>query len=430
MSDSATRDRMLLEVKRAAAPFTLYVLLVIGALLVAANIVGNLTGTKPWQSYDQYQVAFTDVKGVQAGATSLRLAGIEVGNVGATNIVDGRPVLTLNLESKYAPLYRNARLQVRPVTALEDMYVDIVSRGTKSAGVLGPDDVLPASQTVSPVEISHVLDVFDANTRQRLTTLLDELGAGLSGNGGVQLRAGFEAIAPFLSVADRMTAAMAAQRTELAALIHNFGGISQELDGRDQQLRQFVDYANATLGELAQTSGPFAGTIQVLPGTLSAMSSAFSELRTAENSLDPALRSLGPVAAALPGGLNALGSFSRAATPALRALLPAAHQLEPLARVLKPTSQSLAGALRSLRPEAPQLNRITGLVADGNCLTYTGQFLNRVISMTKFGQTKDNIAQARANARVDFGNLSSTGRPPGWRIAPICYSTAKGAPTS
>jgi ABC-type transporter Mla subunit MlaD len=369
------------------------------------------------------------VKGVQSGSTTLRLAGVDVGNIAATKVVNGRAVLTLNLESQYAPLYRNAQIEVRPVTPLEDMYVDIVSRGTKSAGVLTPDDVLPVTRTVSPVEISSVLDAFDTNTRQRLSALLDELGAGLSANGGAELRNSFEAVAPFLVVADKMTAAMARQRTELASLVHNFGGISQELDVRDVQMQQFVSYANSTLGELAKTSGPFAATIQALPRTLSTMSSAFSELRTAEGSLDPALRSLGPVAAALPAGLDALTNFSQAATPALKALLPAANQLRPLAGVLKPTSQSLAGAFTSLRPEAPDLNRITTLAAQGNCLTYLGQFLNRVISLTKFGDGVDNIAQARADVSVDLGNLSSATRPVSWRIAPICYHEPNGAPT-
>ena len=429
MSSSATRDRLKLEIKRAAGPGLLYVLLVIGGLLTAADIIGNLSGAKPWISYTPYRVAFTDVKGVQPGTTPLRLAGVEVGNISAASIHGGRPVLTLNLESQYAPLYRDARVAIRPVTPLDDMYVDIVSRGHRRAGVLGSGQILPASDTIAPVEISNALDVFDANTRARVSTVLNQLGAGLSGNGGQELESSFAAIAPFLSVADRMTRAMAQQRTELASLVHNFGGISQELDLRDTQMRQFVRYADATLAELAQNNGPFAATIRVLPGTLQSMSSAFSELRTAETSLDPALRSLGPVAGALPGGLTALADFSQNATPALRALRPAALALRPLAQVLRPTSQSLAGAFTQLRTEAPQINRITALPARGNCLTYLGQFLNRVISMTKFGVGKDNVANARANVRIDFGNLGKLSRPPGWRIAPICYSLTPGAPT-
>ena len=56
---SATRDRLKLELKRAAAPGLLYVLLVIAGIAVAADIIGNLTGTKPWNSYTVYRASFT-----------------------------------------------------------------------------------------------------------------------------------------------------------------------------------------------------------------------------------------------------------------------------------------------------------------------------------------------------------------------------------
>jgi ABC-type transporter Mla subunit MlaD len=421
MSRSATRDRLKLELKRASGPGLLYVLLIIAGLLVAADIVSNLSGTKPWQSYAKYQVAFTDVKGVLPGSTTLRIAGVDVGTVTGSQLVDGRPVLTLSLQKQYAPLYRDASLRIRPVTALEDMYVDITSRGRKSAGALNGAEILPATQTTSPVQISSVLDTLDANTRTRIGTLLDQLGAGLS-DGGVHLRASFEAIAPFLVVADRMSSALAQRRVELARLVHNFAGLSHLLALRDTQLSGLVRNADSTLAALARNNAPFAATIQELPGTLASMSSAFTKLRTAEGALDPALRSLGPVAKALPSGLDALSHFSQDATPALNALRPAVRQLRPLAQVLEPTSQALAGAFNQLQPEAPQLDRITALAARPACLTYIGQFLNRVISLTKFGHGKNNIATARANVTVDIGSAGALVRSPFWRIPPICYA--------
>lgn len=420
MSHTATRDRLKLELKRAAGPGLLYVLLVIAGLMTAADIVGNLAGTKPWDSYTTYRVAFSDVKGVIPGSTPLRIAGVNVGTITGSDLVGGRPVLTLSLQSQYAPLYRDAAIQIRPVTPLEDMYVDITSRGHKSAGALTAKAILPATQTESPVEISSVLDTFGADTRARLTTLLDQLGAGLS-DGGANLRASFEAIAPFLAVADRMSSALAQRRVELASLVHNFAGLSEELAARDTQLSGFVTHADSTLGALARNNAPFAATIQRLPDTLATMSSAFTQLRTAEGAVDPALRSLTPVASALPSGLDALSRFSQDATPAVSALRPAVLQLRPLAQVLEPTSHALAGAFTQLQPEAPQLDRMTALAAHPACLTYVGQFLNRVISLTKFGFGKDNIAKARADVSIDFNNLTGA-RNPAWRISPICYA--------
>ena len=65
---------------------------------------------------------------------------------------------------------------IRLVTPLEDMYVDITSRGDKRAGVLSGNQILPAGQAVSPVQISSVLDSFDSDTRARLSTLLNQPG--------------------------------------------------------------------------------------------------------------------------------------------------------------------------------------------------------------------------------------------------------------
>jgi virulence factor Mce-like protein len=421
VSQSAARDRIKLELKRAAGPGLLYVLLVIAGLLVAADIISNLAGTKPWDSYTKYRVAFTDAKGIIPGSTTVRIAGVNVGTVTGSQLVDGRPVLTISLESRYAPMYRDASLRIRPVTALEDMYVDISSRGDKNAGVLQGNAILPATQTTSPVEVGQVLDTFGVDTRARLATLLDQLGAGLS-DGGTKLRASFEAIAPFLVVANRMSSALAQRHVELAQLVHNFGGLSQELALRDTELSGFVRNADATLAALANNNAPFAATIQQLPPTLAEMSSAFTKLRVAEGALDPALRSLQPVAQALPSGLDALSQFSQDATPALNALRPAVTQLRPLAQVLEPTSKALAGAFGQLRSEAPQLDRMTALAAKPACLTYVGQFLNRVISLTKFGDGQNNIANARADVTVDISSAGQAARSPFWKISPICYS--------
>jgi len=421
MARSASRDRLKLELKRASGPFLLFVLLCLAGLLTAADIIRNLAADKPWIDYASYRIAFGDVKNVVPGQVELRLAGVKVGSISDSSLVGGKPVLTVHLERKYAPLYRDAQLRIRPVTPLEDMYVDIISRGHRGAGAPRSNEVLPTTRTESPVEISSVLDMLDPNTRSRLSTLLNQLGRGLT-DGGTSLRAGFQAIAPFLVVAKQMSAALADRRVQLARLVHNFGGITQELALRDTQLTSFVRSTSATLGALARTNGPFAATIGELPGTLASMSSAFARLTSAESSLDPALRSLGPIAGALPAGLDALSRFSQDATPAVTALRPAVRELRPLAQLLPATSRALSGAFTQLQPEAPQIDRMTTLAAKPACLTYIGQFLNRVISLTKFGFGPHNIANARSDVRIDFHSAGELTRDPNWRISPICYS--------
>jgi ABC-type transporter Mla subunit MlaD len=420
MKSSASRDRIKLEMKRAAVPFFLYVMLCIAGLLTTADVIRNLSGDKPWITYSSYRASFTDVKNVLPGRVELRLAGVKVGSIVDTSLVDGRPVLTLHLEQQYAPIYRDAVLRIRPVSPLEDMYVDIVSRGHPSAGVLRSSEILPTTQTTSPVEISSVLDLLDSGTRTRLGPLLNQLGRGLR-DGGAQLRAGFEAIAPFLVVTKQTMAALAERHAELPRLVHNFGGIAQELALRDTQLTSFIQAADATLGALARSNQPFAATISQLPPTLASMNSAFAKLRAAESSLDPALTALGPVADRLPAGLDALSSFSQDATPALRALRKPLRDLKPLSQILRPTSRSLAGAFTQLQPEALQFDRTTQIAATPTCLTYIGQFLNQVISMTKFGDTAQNVANARAHVSVSFTSPGAFTHDPAFHITPLCF---------
>ena len=246
-------DRVKLEIKRASGPFLLFVLLVVAGILVGANTIRNLAGDKPWVSYTKYKVAFENVKGVVPGRHELRIAGVKAGSITDSVLVDGRPVMSLNVEKKYAPLYRDAKVRIRPVTPLEDMYVDIESRGTKAAGELKSGEngeVLAVRNTTSMTEIGRVLNVFDDDARLRFGELLSELGKGLNDN-GAQLRAAFAEIAPFLTTAERMGRALTERRRNLARLVHNFGGITEVLAKRDKQLADFVTSGESVLSELA-----------------------------------------------------------------------------------------------------------------------------------------------------------------------------------
>jgi hypothetical protein len=70
---------------------------------------------------------------------------------------------------------------------------------------------------------------------------------------------------------------------------------------------------------------------------------------------------------------------------------------------------------------------MTALAAHPVCLAYLGQFLNRVISLTKFGFGQNNIAKARADVSISFDNLTGGVHQPNWRIAPICYTQSGGS---
>ena len=421
-ADKAGIDRLKLEAKRASGPFFLFLVVLVGGLYSTVHIVRNLAGDKPWVSYEPYKVAFSDAKGVVPTRAELRLAGVKAGSVKDSELINGQSVLTLNVEKKYAPLYKDARVRIRPITPLEDMYVDILSRGTPEAGELG-DGILPVERTVSPVQIGNVLDTFDRPTRENLSSLLNQLGRGLD-DGGKDLEWAFQEMGPFFQNAAEVLDVLADRRENFRRFITDFGSIAEELGEKDRQLAGFVKDGERVLGELAAKDAPFAATIAQLPGTLQTMQRSFANLRATEEILDPALQSLRPVAEKLPSGLKSLDEFATDASPALRALRTPVRELRPLTRALRPTSQSLVGVFDQLNTQAPQLDKGAEMAIP--CLEVAGQFLSRAMSATKLGDVAVpsgaySAANFRADVHVDISSFGEFVPDPNWKRFVPCH---------
>ncbi|WP_320671810.1 MlaD family protein [Patulibacter defluvii] len=423
MSDTAGLDRLKLELKRAVRPALLFLALCLAGLATAVYIVKNLAGDKPWVDYVSYKVAFDNVEGVSPGRHELRIAGVKAGSITDSRLENGQPVLEINVEKQYAPLHTDAKVAIRPVTALEDMYVDIESRGSRKAPILPPGGTLSVRRTKTMVEVGRVLNVLDEDTRPRLAQLLTQLARGTDDR-GAQLQRSFAQLGPFLETATRLGDALTSRRRNVARLVHNFGDLTRVLATRDDQLAGFVDGGQKVLATLAQHDRSLAGTIGQLPGTLGQLRTTFANLRRTETTLDSALRSLGPVAKALPTGLDELDRFSREATPALRSLRPAVRQLRPLAAELPRTSAVGEQALTPLVRQASQLNIGTKLLQP--CLPIVSTFLNRIMSMTKYGDSY-RTNNARATVVVDFHTPLELIKDPDWRIAPPCFKDPQAA---
>src|SRR5438876_3648890 len=140
-------DRLRLEMRRARRPFLITCVFFLAGAVAFGIIFKNLTYKRPWESYREVRAEFDDVKGIFPGGHQVRISGVKVGLVTKADLEHGRAILTLLIEKKFGPVYRNARLRIRPVTPLDDLYVNIVNRGTQRAGEATKDHVIPAQQT-------------------------------------------------------------------------------------------------------------------------------------------------------------------------------------------------------------------------------------------------------------------------------------------
>jgi ABC-type transporter Mla subunit MlaD len=340
-----------------------------------------------------YAFAVGDATAVDPGVDELRFKGIPAGKISGVALRGTEPVITVQLESGFGRIYRNATAELRPNTPLQDMYLDITSPGTPDAGAAGVSDPLPAAQTSTSVNISDVLDVFAAPERTRLSELLAALGNGLSDRGQA-LREAFVQAVPFIVQAGRFSAQLEHRSRLTEQLVHNLGVLTSTLGQRATGLRTLVADGSRVMATVGGRSVSVARALEQLPGTISTADSALAAVGGVLPAVNGAVRSLYPVADVLPAALRSIRGLSRTARPAVSALRRPVAQLVALARALVPVSSALASSVTTLLPQVPTLNR--ALADVGGCLPSLYGFFAWNASMAKFGDVRGGAPRGNA----------------------------------
>jgi virulence factor Mce-like protein len=423
VSERLTKERVGLELRRARRPFAQWLLLLAGAAVALVLLLIKLHLPAPWSSQYDFSVAVTNADAV-APNDQVRIAGVQVGRVTHVALRADRPLISVSLDPQYAPLYRDARVELRPNTPLQDMYLDIVSRGTRPAGRVSDGGTLAASQTGTPVQIGQVLDIFDAAVRPRVTASINALGAGL-GDHGVQLRDALVELAPFLQEARELNLQLANRRIETERLVHNFSLLSTELAGRTGQLRGLVAAGAVTLQGLNSEAVPLGQLIDQLPPTLAELPKSFSTLRGAAVRLDPAATALLPAAHALAPAMVALKRVSPTANAALAGLDHALPALTGLVRSATPLAGHLQQAFDRLRPQVPELFHATTRLLP--CELAVSKFAQWTLSVSKLSSAQGDLQRGVAliSPQTEGDLIAGAKSPTVLRRAPTC--TGQGA---
>jgi virulence factor Mce-like protein len=396
-----------------------------GALAVACAVVllSQLSGGSPLGDKTTLRVAVDSAKSVVPGKNEVRWAGVVVGRITDADLDGDHAVLTAKIDSELArPLYRDARLRLRPQTALNDMYLDVVRSGNPSSGRLRAGDVLDAGRTKTTVDVAEVLNVFSVSVRDRFQQALDELSVGLS-DGGAQLRSSFVQLVPFVQAAHRIGAVIERRDRVTRRLVRSVRLTTDELGRRDRSITRLVESAGATFDTLGERRAELDSTLRELPPTLSLMQASFGRLRGTLAEARPALQALRPAARALPSGLGSLRSLVGRLDPALTALRPAVRALSPFARDLSPTAGALSTAFERLEPQLPRLDRITAKVS--SCEREIQKFFAWTMSVFKFGN-KSNLTTSPRGAFISGASEVGSGADP--NLVPV-RSCADARPT-
>jgi phospholipid/cholesterol/gamma-HCH transport system substrate-binding protein len=343
-------------IRKHLVDFLAILALIVVALAVASVILANQRLALPaWmpvlgQDFTEVEAELSSAQAVTPGqGQTVNVAGVEVGEISAVRLEQGKAIVTLKLEEDSVPVYKDATVLLRPKTGLKDMVAELTP-GTEAAGELEDGQRIPIGQTLPDVNLDEILASLDGDTRTYLQLLLSDGGKALGGNGRA-LANTIRRFEPTARDARKIAEQLATRRQNIKRVIHNFSLLVDELGTKDDELAAFVDSSNAVFAALAEEDANLRATLQELPSTLDATQSALGKAKVLADELGPTLEALRPGARALGPALVETRPFLRETTPVIE------DEIRPFVRASRPAVRELRPAMRDLSALTPDLLR-------------------------------------------------------------------------
>ena len=348
---------------------TLFLFLAIGAAVALG--IERLTGSG--SSGYLVRAVFDNSSFVIPGE-EVKVAGATVGTIHAVQLTEqNKAALVLQITNhKFIPFRKDAHCEVGLESLLGEQFVQCTptqhAPGKQPASALpaissGPDKgqhLLPVQNTTAPVGSDLLNNIMRLPERERLSLIINGLGAGLTAN-GQELNAALLRADPALQQTDKVIAVLASQDRLLANLTDESARILAPLAQQRAHLGGFFRHAGAVAVASAQEGQAIQQGLQDFPPFLRQLKPAADRLSNLAGQMTPALQSLKAQAPAINASTRNLGPLALASIPALKSLgnvaqrgetvFPAvnrvAHQLLKLATPLLPLATDIARIAQS-----------------------------------------------------------------------------------
>lgn len=346
----------------------------IGAAVIVLAIVGPylaFLGHVPFTSRGyQLEATFRNAIDIATGSP-VRVAGVNVGEVTATESDGDNTTVRFTIEDEGRPVSADATAKIRPRLFFEGNWFVDLEPGTPDAPEMESGDAIPVSHTATAVQFDEVLTGLQKPTR-------DDLGELLSGYGGSLTheptpvedrtqdpRVRGKTAATALNMAfdhGRKAGRASAQVSEafrgteprdLRRLIAGSARTLSAFADRDAELRELVTNFSRFTGALAAESENLARTVDELAPTLAEQRESLANLNRSLPPLRAWARKLEPALAELPATIEAAGPWLEQARPAV-----SSAEAGAIARLLRRATPGLAGASRAGIDTIRQMNRL------------------------------------------------------------------------
>jgi phospholipid/cholesterol/gamma-HCH transport system substrate-binding protein len=312
--------------------------------LLIGGLVATVLGAGAWaivdDSYHVRVVLDSATNVVQGG--SVLVNGVRAGTVSGIAARDGKAELTLELDATHAPLHDGAMVVVEWKALLGERLVNITD-GAKSHATV-PDGGLLQGTMPQPMELDHVLNALDEDTRAQLSSLVNRLDQTVGERYAADLNAALRSAGPAIGALGEVLRALGTDGPAIKNLVNRLNALTATLAGRQEDVRTIVTQLSTMTSSVVRQRQQLDASLQALPSTL----------RTAENTLRT-----------VPGAVAAASPLLRDARQATQQLPAVAEHLAPVLTDLRPLVTELGPALEAA---SALLSVAPGLLDSGNAV--------------------------------------------------------------
>jgi ABC-type transporter Mla subunit MlaD len=346
---------------------TLLLFLAIGAAIALG--IERLTGS----GSNGYLVrAVFDNSSFVIPGEEVKVAGATVGTIHAVQLTEhNKAALVLQItDHKFIPFRTDAHCEVGLESLLGEQFVQCTATQPHAAGApaapalpaiaSGPDKgqhLLAVQNTTAPVGFDLLNNIMRLPERERLSLIINGLGAGLAAN-GQELNAALLRADPALQQTDKVIAVLASQDRLLSNLTDESARILAPLAQQRAHLGGFIRHAGAVAVASAQEGQAIEQNLQDFPPFLRQLKPAADRLSALAGQMTPALRSLQAQAPAINASVAGLGPLAKASIPSIKSLGNVAQRGETVFPAVNRVAGQLLKLSTPLLPLATDIARI------------------------------------------------------------------------
>jgi ABC-type transporter Mla subunit MlaD len=339
--------------------------LIIGAFVVIA-IAASSGPSDP-----TYNLEFDNAFGLVNGA-QFKVAGVPAGSISSINLCYedktahcSNPLdalVTVQVSTKGFGAFRSdASCQSRPQSLIGEYFVDC-SPG-QYGKPLPSGATLTASHTFSTIPADLLEDIMQMPQRERLTLIINELGAAVAAR-STDLQTALQRAVPALDETDNLLDLLANDSQTLKALTANSNTVITALADNSKLVQNFIVDADKAATDTATQQQDLKVSLQRFPGLLQQLEPAMAKLGSAATANTPVLNNLNAASGQLHTLFTNLAScssphtgnqcgFANASLPALQSLGQASVTGKQAVQAAAPTV-SLLNQFAKPTPELAQ----------------------------------------------------------------------------